>query len=282
MDSEELFLQMLKSQKVRNEILGIVEGTKASAASKDATEKYSALQKENIALKQQIGEYVENLRQAEEERAGHAEKEAAYRQMFNDKETEVTRLSDECQRMRDKLGELQEQYRASALDVKNLRAQVHDYYLKNDELMKNLQQRFSDGWELFELYQKLTPTVRQILKSGVFVNDKDFTSFICCAAQTDSLTKVWDVAKDSLLNGQKDDAEIIRKIFEYCLTLVNASKVRLKYEYVAVKEGDRFDANTHEKTEDSKEQGKVSHVYLKGFCNTYSGDILRKSLVSVR
>lgn len=143
-------------------------------------------------------------------------------------------------------------------------------------------QRFERGWELFQRYQKVSAHARQMLKeTGVFIRDGDFTSFICGGAQAESLKMLWDELKDCVLSGRRDDAAILWDIFEYCVELVNASKSQKIYSVLPVQEGDRFDSDVHEEGPNSRAQGKVSKIYLKGYKNIFNGELVRKSIVQV-
>lgn len=151
----------------------------------------------------------------------------------------------------------------------------------NQALQRQLDERFARGWELFERYQNVSEHTRQLLHNGVFTQESSFMSFICGGAQTASLDKLWEVLRDCIMRGQQNDAEILWDIFEYCLELVNASKTQAKYEILAVEEGDSFDPDCHTEGPDSKAQGTVRAIYLRGYRNTYGDKILKKSIVQV-
>lgn len=122
---------------------------------------------------------------------------------------------------------------------------------------------------------------RQILNTGVFHRDNDFTSFICGGAQVESLKMLWDELKECVMYRRREDAEILWDVFEYCVELVNASKPQKIYSILSVKAGDQFDADEHLGDPTGRAQGKISKVYLKGYKNIYNGEIIRKSIVQV-
>lgn len=149
-----------------------------------------------------------------------------------------------------------------------------------DELNAQLQQNFSRGRELFQKYQRVGLHARQILGTGVFVRN-DFTSFICGGAQVDSLEKIWAVMSECVSGGRQSDVDILREIFEYCLELVNASRTQATYSILPVNVGDRFDSDFHSEGADSRAQGRIVKIYLRGFRNDYNGRVVRKSIVQV-
>ena len=106
-------------------------------------------------------------------------------------------------------------------------------------------------------------------------------SFICGGAQSNSLEKIWDVLRECVISGKQQDAEILWEVFEYCLELVNSSKAQPGYSILPVKEGDRFDFELHSEGSNSRAQGRISNIYLRGYRNDYNGKIIRKSIVQV-
>ncbi len=147
-------------------------------------------------------------------------------------------------------------------------------------LQNQLTQRFARGWELFETYQTVDADIKQRL-SGVFTKEDSFMSFICGGAQTGSLEALWDILYECVQKGKENDAEKLWDIFEYSLRLVNASKLQARYEVLPIQEGDRFDSDLHSEGPDSKAQGRIVDVYLRGFRNSYNGKVIRKSIVQV-
>ena len=165
--------------------------------------------------------------------------------------------------------------------AKDLQRELDAAQDKNSELEAQLQQRFARGWELFKKYPRVGAHARQLLQTGVFPHEDNFMSFICGGAQTNSLEKIWDVLRECVISGKQQDAEILWEVFEYCLELVNSSKAQPGYSILPVKEGDRFDFELHSEGSNSRAQGRISNIYLRGYCNDYNGKIIRKSIVQV-
>ena len=164
--------------------------------------------------------------------------------------------------------------------IDQLRSEIDDKNITINQLKIELDQRFSKGWELFQQYQTLENRTKDLLH-GVF-NRNDFTAFICSGAQPNSLETIWDIVRDCVLNGQTHDSETLWKIFQYCLELVNASRVQASYSILTVVIGDRFDLDFHSEGPNSLAQGKIVRIYLPGFWNSYNRKIIRKSLVQVK
>lgn len=170
---------------------------------------------------------------------------------------------------------------AMKLDMQRLEQRKSALEKANRTLQEQLAERFARGWELFEQYPNVSEHTRQILHNGVFTQEASFMSFICGGAQPTSLEKLWEALRDCIMRGEQSDAEILWDIFEYCLELVNASRTQAKYEILAVEEGDSFDPDCHTEGPDSKAQGTVRTIYLRGYRNTYGDKIMKKSIVQV-
>lgn len=182
--------------------------------------------------------------------------------------------AQEKQRMMDAAADMQ-------ADMQRLEQRKNALEKANRTLQEQLAERFARGWELFEQYPNVSEHTRQILHNGVFTQEASFMSFICGGAQPTSLEKLWEALRDCIMRGEQSDAEILWDIFEYCLELVNASRTQAKYEILAVEEGDSFDPDCHTEGPDSKAQGTVRTIYLRGYRNTYGDKIMKKSIVQV-
>ena len=200
---------------------------------------------------------------------------------------EILQLKSSLSQARQQSNQLQREADDANRQAENYRRQLNDAHEKIsrlessiDNLNAQLKQGFARGRELFEKYRQVGAHARQLLSTGVFVRD-DFTSFVCGGAQSESLEKIWDVLKGCVLNGQRQDAEILWQVFEYCLELVNSSRAQAGFSVLPVKVGDRFDADIHSEGLNSRAQGKISVVCLPGFRNDYNGRVVRKSIVQV-
>lgn len=77
------------------------------------------------------------------------------------------------------------------------------------------------------------------------------------------------------------DLRTLSGVFEYCIELVNSTRVENVFEMLSVKPGDRYDSSVQLPESSSKVQGSVRDVPLQGFKNIYAGKIVRKSLVNL-
>lgn len=301
MDKDEL-LNLLDDGDVQRKILAIVNGEKDTQADY-AEEKFSELKNlrgENYQLKNNLARAQQRVKdleqriqtaQSENYRLENDLSEAQRRvknleQQFQTAQYRNSRLENSLSQSEKSSRSLQKRFEdwQSSFDIEHQRANNLERELKeaNIKLMRlnaQLNDRFDRGWELFQKYKGVGSHARQLLQ-GVFPHE-NFTSFICGGAQTDSLETLWDVLRECIMNGNQHDAEILREIFEYCLELVNASKVQSVYSILPVNVGDRFDFEVHSEAPGSRAQGKISSVWLPGYRNDYNGRIIRKSIVQV-
>lgn len=129
-------------------------------------------------------------------------------------------------------------------------------------------------------YQELDAEFKRDL-SGVIRHGEDFESFICCLAQSRTLEKIWDEMLACVMNGSQDSVDILDDIFNYSMSLINKTLSQPYYERLSVQEGAPYDSDLERLVPDSPNQGQVQAVYLEGFRNRYSHQVIRKSLVSL-
>lgn len=149
-----------------------------------------------------------------------------------------------------------------------------------EEKEEALQSRFAAGYACFMAYQGLDEECRRNL-SGVIRHGEDFESFICCLAQSRALEKIWDEMLACVMDGRQDSVDILDDVFNYSMGLINKTLSQPYYERLSVPEGAPFDSDMERLVPDSPNQGQVQAVYLEGFRNRYSHQIIRKSLVSL-
>lgn len=178
-------------------------------------------------------------------------------------------LQDRCGGLVSLQNELKRQHEKS----RSLEAEV----IEKDQL---LQSRFAAGYACFMAYQELDEECRRNL-SGVIRHGEDFESFICCLAQSRALEKIWDEMLACIMDGRQDSVDILDDVFNYSMGLINKTLSQPYYERLSVPEGAPFDSDLERLVPDSPNQGQVQAVYLEGFRNRYSHQIIRKSLVSL-
>lgn len=186
----------------------------------------------------------------------------------------------ECRNFETKLRNAQAENRRLQDSLEDLNGVAAALRKRNEQQSQELAQRFPDGWELFRAYSGVSPSSRELLR-GVFVRGDDFVSFICGAAQSASLEKIWKTVKGCISQGNTRDADILWDIFAYAVELVNASKPEKVYEILQAEPGMPFDLEVHALAPGSRNQGNIREIYLLGYKNVYVGRVEQKSIVSL-
>lgn len=158
---------------------------------------------------------------------------------------------------------------------------------ENDALDEQLEQRFPEGWELYQRWESLRSSSRQRLAS--VYPQQGFMSFICGGAQDESLGKIWDEMSQCLHDGAMEDMAYLQELFRYDLQLVNAAKSEPVYALAEDTAGQPYDTDRHTLDAASRAQGQVAQVLLPGYRNLYKEkldsyhrvNMVRKSIVHV-
>lgn len=150
---------------------------------------------------------------------------------------------------------------------------------KNEELKGKLQQRFADGWTLYQEISEVSDDRENDLPNVLKCDS--FASFICRGAQLQTLEHIWDSAL-SARRANKQYADLFWRIFVYCVKLVNLANGKELIEILNPQIGDNYDTEQHSTTgTDSKAQGTVRKIILAGYKNVYKKKIEKKSNVCI-
>lgn len=218
------------------------------------------------SLKREMNQLQKNLDDAEKDR----DRLSSENKRLKDNNTSMREQIESLQHTCEELLSMQEKMKRQN---RSLEAEV----IEKDQL---LQSRFCEGYQCFLAFQKLDGDCRENL-SGVIRHGEDFESFICCLAQSRALEKIWDEMLACIMDGRQDSVDILDDVFNYSMGLINKTLSQPYYERLSVPEGAPFDSDLERLVPDSPNQGQVQAVYLEGFRNRYSHQIIRKSLVSL-
>jgi len=151
---------------------------------------------------------------------------------------------------------------------------------ENRSLARELEQRFAQGKELYEQLDHVDAYIRSLLDGAI--PRKGFEAFIVGLAQDRSLPFVWEAVREAMRKGcGTEELTTLWEIFQYAIALVNQGKSQDIYAIDDVQAGDVFDVDEHTLVDGSRAQGSITEVVLPGYRNTYSGEIVKKSLVRI-
>lgn len=303
---KELLRLLDEDREVQCKLRGLLSG--AEEKDRDMTPKnkaaYIPLERKNYAVE------MEQLKTAIADERG--QKEVARREsdeLRRQLETERSdfarqkqEFADECAALRKAQTEVAEKCRRLEQECAAKDMSLKDAAAKNDHLQSEyerterelteaqkklaekdgeLQQRFSRGWDIWTRYSQLTDGTKKSLQR-VFVHADDFTSFVCCEAQSDAPEVIWDIMSNCWDKKLLGDLAILREIFVYSLELVNSTKTKPLFELLPVKTGDKYDRKQHLVEPFCEvQQGNVEKVCVQGFRNVFVNKVIRQSLVSL-
>ena len=304
---KELLRLLEEDREVRRKLRGLLSGAEEND-DKDMTPKaeaaYSPSERKNYAVE------IERLKMAiaderTQKEVARRESDELRRQLETERSDfarQKRELADECAALRKAQTEAEDNCRRLEQECAEKDASLKDATAKNNRLRSEnertarelteaqtkitekdgeLQQRFARGWDIWGRYRQLTDGTKESLER-VFAHADDFTSFICCGAQSDAPEGIWDVMANCWDKKLPGDLAILREIFAYSLELVNSTKTKPLFEILSVKPGDKYDRKCHLVEPFCEvQQGNVEKVCVQGFRNVFVNKVIRQSLVSL-
>lgn len=132
----------------------------------------------------------------------------------------------------------------------------------------------------FYLYQGLSESTQSAL-SGIF-KGTSFEEFLACGVQPGNIDALWEFTRNHALQDDTEDLEILVHIITYFVKMYNSTNDTEVLKICMPKEGDTFDTDLHIRTPKSKAAGSISEVLLFGLSNGFTGDIIKKAVVTVK
>lgn len=199
---------------------------------------------------------------------------------------EITALNGTINEKEDKIKDLIKQVDECTKNIEKIKKNLgkcendlNNANEKNEELKGKLQQRFADGWTLYQEISEVSDDRKNDLPNVLKCDS--FASFICSGAQLQTLEHIWDAAL-SARRDNKQYADLFWRIFVYCVKLVNLANGKELIEILNPQIGDNYNTEQHSTTgTDSKAQGNVREIILAGYKNTYKKKIEKKSNVRI-
>ena len=149
-----------------------------------------------------------------------------------------------------------------------------------NEVIEKMRRQFESAVKYWKTYRSLSVSVREGLSNVIC--DESVILFIASGTTADNLKAVWNYTRDILSDSfHQNDAESLKKIFEYFFTIYNASLPERVYERDSVEVGDELDEDIHDRSSGSCTSGKITSVLLKGYQCINTGKIICRSLVKV-
>lgn len=235
----------------------------------DLESKLQQINAQCLEKKQEVKQLRQDLYDAKRDRDRLSSENIRLKEDNRNMQERIDLLQDRCgglSSLRDELKRQQEKNRSLETEIN-----------KKTQLLRS---RFNEGYQCFLAFQRLDEDCREDL-SGVIRHEDDFESFVCCLAQKAAMEKLWDEMFTCFMDKRKNCVDILNSIFDYSMSLTNKTLSNPYFKRLSVQAGEPYDTDLHRTAPDSPNQGIVRTVYLDGFENSYSGEIIRKSFVSL-
>ena len=197
-------------------------------------------------------------------------------------QSENDRLHSEIKRLKNQLVLEENRHFESEQDLKEIKKhnQILSEQLHQVQLNYSiLNERFQHEINVFECFRNLSSGLKTSL-SGIFRGDS-LNHFLYCGVQKSNIELLWDTIKLRVIDGNVEEFEELNSIFMYFFNAYNSIFEKPLYELQSVNENEKFDNEKHMRTTSSRASGEVKQIVFKGYINTNSKKIERKSIVQL-
>ncbi len=133
---------------------------------------------------------------------------------------------------------------------------------------------------LYEKYSKLSINTKDQLSN--IICSYNLIGFIVSCSDLKNLEGLWDYNKSLIMTGSNNnELTVLKEVFDVFFKVYNSSSKNPRCVYDNTKEGDLFDDDLHVKAKNSRVQGKISAVLLRGYRSAVTNNPIRKSVVMV-
>lgn len=152
---------------------------------------------------------------------------------------------------------------------------------ERDSIEKELEESFGDGQSIFKAVKLLPSAYIEYLGAEIRFNELE--SFIISSTTNPrTLLRIWNSAYMAIVdNNDQKSFKILWTYFEYCCYLYNLGRSEVIIEISNTQVGDFFDCREVNSDLTSVQRGYIKDVYIQGFINKYTGEVLAKSYVHV-
>lgn len=162
------------------------------------------------------------------------------------------------------------------VDEKNIEIEKLNLDLKEkDSEIDFLKNRFRIEEKLFKEYNSITGSLKDELK-GVFKGNT-IEEFICCGVQPKSIDSLWEIAKKSILENEKDWEKVVQ-LFKYFFDSFNKTYNSPIYISLNTRIDDKFEPDLH--LSKNIASGYIERIYLEGYADR-NEKIIKKAIVSL-
>lgn len=206
------------------------------------------------------------------------EKELAFVQKDNLKLREKLQIADsEQEKQISLIAGLRNQCEKNKIEMDSLQKKNRDLLKQNNEY-HNIADEFEEALQYYKLYCSLPTSTQKRLKS--IINSKKPLDFLLSVADKDNILALWDDLKYRIDETDEKEMELLVKLIDFFLKLVNCNYKTPVYVLMSSEKGKQFDEERHIRSANcSKYQGKIERVLLPGIWNNNKQEAERKTIV---
>lgn len=217
----------------------------------------------------QLKKFQEFYRQAKPQLDRYADLQASVTSLQGElagKKSELEQKKSEIVQLNDSIRTLESE-----------KAQLSSELKRAKEEANSLKSRFELPAKYFELYRKLSGTLRAGLENVIC--DKNEITFIVSCSNENNLSSIWEYAKDISNDPENEEFKILVQIFDYFFDRFNESLPEPKYTRDDVEIGDYLDEDKYDRCYGSATSGDITEIILRGYQSRNTGRMIHKSIV---
>lgn len=203
-----------------------------------------------------------------------------WKKCFRDEALKSSNLSQEIKHKDSQTSILKSDMENLNQSKKDIQTKMEKMEISNNALNDEIEfykKNFSNELETYKLYTRLSNETKSSLK-GIFKDDS-MSGFLVCGVQENNINSFWDYIKNEIIEDNNSDIEKLVLIFTFLFDKFMMAYPIYKIQNVNI--GDEFDALEQIKYSNALVSGKISEVLLKGWINTKTSNIIRKSVVKI-
>lgn len=136
---------------------------------------------------------------------------------------------------------------------------------------------FQQELEAYEMYKSLDNETKRALE-GIFKNDS-LQGFLACGVQEKNIEALWEYIKNEIIEEKKGDIQKLETIFDLFFERFTLAFPFYQRQEVTI--GESFDPQKHINLSSLTPSGEIKQVVFRGWFNTKTGKIIKKSIVKL-
>lgn len=267
MNKEKLLTLINEDEDIRDAILNILNEDKPIIKIEKEKEEIEMLK----AVIKRLKTYFSN----EEAKTESLNQDVSKLQKVKD---ELETLNKELKSKKDKLTSINNDLQNNVEKLHSDNKTIQNSNTKLNKTIEFYRDNFEEELTAYELFSSLS-TDTKVSLSGIF-KDSTLKGFLSCGVQDKNISSFWEYIKTELQEDKNSDIKNLIQIYDFLFQ--KYMRAFPMYEVQKTLTGDEFEALSHINHSSSKAvSGTITKVLLKGYINTKTSKIMKKSVVRV-